>query len=118
MRLGVVAALIFMVLGLGVLYGSVTNEPLIDSEVEESMETMMSASKVVEEGDWGNWLTLVAAPFTYFDSLVSMAWKAFDNPLFTTGGWAIVPYFTISPFVIVLFFGLIILLIGIMQKQV
>ncbi len=118
MRLGTIAALIFIVMCLGLLYGSVTNQSLVDTEVEQSMERMMSATKVVEEGDWGNFLTLLAAPFYYFDSMVSLAWKAFNNPLFTTGGWAIVPYFTVSPFVIVLFFGLIILLIGVIQKQV
>lgn len=108
----------FVVLSLGLLFGSVTNEPLVDTETEENLESMMSATKVVQEGDWGNWLTLVAAPFTYFDAVVGMAWKAFNNPLFTAGGWAIVPYFTVTPLVIVLFFGLIVLLIGILQKNV
>lgn len=118
MRLGMIAAIVFIVLGLGLLYGSVTNEPLINTDVEEAMESSMSATKVVQEGDWGNFLTLLAAPFAYFDSLVSIAWTAFNNPLFTTGGWTIVPYFSISPIMMVFFFGLIILLIGIIQKQI
>jgi hypothetical protein len=82
------------------------------------MESMMTATKVVQEGDFGidSFVTMVGAGFTYFDSMVDIAWSAFNNPLFTTGGWAIVPYFTISPFMMVLFFGLIILLIGILSK--
>ena len=120
MRLGVIAALIFIVLSLGIFYGAVTNQSLVDEDLERSMESMMTATKVVQEGDFGvdNFLTLLSAPFIYFDSLVSIAWNAFDNPLFTTGGWTIVPYFSISPFMMVLFFGLIILLIGVIQKQV
>jgi len=117
MRSGVIAAMVFIVLSLGLFYGAVTNQSGIDPSVEESMETMMTATKVVQEGDWGNFLTLVSAPFMFFDSIVNIAWTAFNNPLFTTGGWTIVPYFTVSPLAIVLFLGLIILLIGILQKQ-
>lgn len=120
MRLGMIAALIFIVLATGVLYSSVTNQSVIAASVEQSTETMISATKVVQEGDFGpdNFLTLLAAPFAYFDSLVDIAWSAFNNPLFTAEtGWAIVPYFTITPFEMVLFLGLILLLIGIAQKQ-
>ena len=117
MRLGTIAALVFIVLGLGLLYGSVTNEPLIDAKVEKSLESMMVYDQVSEEGAWGNILKLPSMAATYFTSFITIAWHAFDNPLFTTGSWALVPYFTISPFVIVLFFGLIVLFVGILQKQ-
>lgn len=120
MRLGVVAALIFMVLGLGLLYGSYEGSSMIDSDMQHDLNNMQSAAKVVEEGDLGagDYLTLLAAPFTYFDSFVSMAWRAYNNPLWDSGAWTLVPYFTISPFIITLFFGLIILLIGILNKTV
>ncbi|KKM76562.1 hypothetical protein LCGC14_1378910 [marine sediment metagenome] len=117
MRLGVIAAVVFMVLSFGLLYGSVENRSLIDEDVQESLNTMQSATKVIEEGDWGNYITLLAAPFVYFDSIVTIAWKAFNNPLWDTGNWILVPYFTTSPLIIVLFFGLIILLVGILRKS-
>ena len=119
MRLGVIAAIVFIVLGFGMLFGGIENKPLIDSVTQDRLDTMMSANKVVQEGNFGvdSFVTLVSAPFTYFDSLVGIAWSAFDNPLFAAGGgWAIIPYFTITPIQIVLFFGLLILLIGILSK--
>ena len=124
MRLGMIAALIFIVLSFGVLFSVVTNESLINTEVEKAMKTMQSATKVIQEGELGpdQFLTLLAAPFLYFDSLITIAWAAFNNPVYTgdigSPGWTIVPYFTVSPFMMVLFLGFIILLIGVIQKQV
>lgn len=119
MRLGVIACLVFIALGFGLLFGAMENRPLIDEDVETSMETMMSASQIIEEGDWGNTLTLLAAPLDFFGSLIGVVWSAFNNPLFYAGGWwAIVPYFALSPLVIVCITGLIILLIGILSKSI
>ena len=121
MRLGVIAAMVFMVLCFGLLFGSIENRPLIDPTVQENMEIMMSVNKVTQQGSFGvgSVVTLVSAVGGYFDSLVQMAWAAFDNPLVQAGGyWAIIPYFGISPLMIVLFFGLIILLIGILSKAI
>jgi len=118
MRLGLVAAVVFMVLGMGLLYGAAENRPLIDSDVEQSMEVMQSATKVTQESGWGGFITLLAAPFRYFDSIVTMAWKTFDNSLWDSGQWVLVPYIFVSPVIIVLFLGFIMLLIGIFQKNV
>lgn len=118
MRIGVIAGIVILALGLGLLYGAWTGAPLIDSDVEESMETLQSATEVTEEGDWGNYISLLAAPFEYMGSIVSMAWKGFTSPIWNSGGWALVPYFTISPFIVVLIFGMILLFIGVLQKQV
>lgn len=129
MRLGVIAAVVFIVLCFSILYGTIDNESLMareggaDTTVQEDLNAMMDATKVVQESDWGNYMTLLAAPFVYFDSLVSMAWKSFaSNPFaseVTVGTpWTLIPYFTVSPLIVVLFFGLIILLIGILQKSV
>lgn len=120
MRLGVIAAIVFMVLSFGLLFGSIENRPLIDPAVQENMETMMTVNKVTQQGSFGvgSVVTLVSAVGGYFDSLVQIAWTAFNNPLVQAGGyWAIIPYFGISPLMIVLFFGLIILLIGILSKS-
>jgi len=119
MRLGVIAALVFIVLGFGLMFGSMGNRPLIDSSVQDSMNTMMNANKVLQQGSFGvdSAITLMSAPIDYFDAVVGMAWTAFNNPLFEAGGyWALIPYFGVAPLEIVLFFGLIILLIGIFSK--
>lgn len=124
MRLGTFSALIFIVLSFGVLFGSVEDHPVLNESVQNSMESTMAATKVVQEGDWGSFITVLQAPFSYFDSMVNIAWEAFNNPIFSVGsdddgtGWAFVPYFVISPLVMVFFFGLIILLIGMLQKQI
>ncbi len=132
MRLGIIAAIVFITLSLGVLYGTVSNQNMLlvasgvgteGTLIDEDLEAMMDATKVIQEGDWGNYITLLAAPFVYFDSVVSIAWKAFAYSPFTSDiaegtGWAMVPYFTVTPLVIVLFFGLIILLIGTFWKTI
>ena len=117
MRLGLIAAVVFIVLSMGLLIGAAENEPLIDAEMQEAMETMMGPTKVTEESAWGNFITLVSAPFRYFDSLMHIAHKAFNTSIWDTGQWALVPYFLLSPIIIVLVLGLIMLLIGILRKS-
>ena len=119
MRLGVVAAIVFIVLGFGILFGSMENRPLIDSTTQARLDVLMNAEKVSQEGGFGvdSIVTLVKAPFLYFDAMIGTARAAFDNPLFTAGGgWSIIPYFTVSPIMIVLIFGLVILLLGVLSK--
>lgn len=115
MRLGMLAALIFIVLALGFWFSSATNNSGISPNIQADMNTMMSATKVTQQSSWSNFITMVAAPFKYFDSIVDIAWSAFNTPIFNTGEWSIVPFFAISPFEIVLFFGLIILLLYLLR---
>jgi len=121
MRIGVIAAIVFMLLSCGILYGSVTNEALVNSRTESAMEQMMSAKDISQEGDFGagNYVKLVGATFSYFDAMVEdTAYQLFNNPLWTEGGWTIVPYYTFSPIVIVFIFGMILLFAAIIQKQI
>ncbi len=121
MRLGVIAALVFIVLSLGIWYSAVTNVALIDADTEAAMEQMSSAYVIAQEGEFGagNFITMVGSTFGYFGALIEdLTYQMFNNPLWVSGGWTLVPYFTLSPFVIVLIFGLILLMLGMLQKQV
>lgn len=121
MRLGVIAAIVFMLLATGLLYSSVTDESLVTSRTEAAMEEMMAAKDISEEGDFGvgNYLKLVGSTFDYFGAMIEdTVYQLFNNPLWVADGWTLVPYYTFSPIVIVFILGLIILLIGILQKSV
>ena len=121
MRLGMIAALIFIVLSLGIFYSAYTGDSSVDANTETALEELQAARLVAQEGDFGagSYVTVVAAQLGYFSALIEgLAYQAYNNPIWDSGGWTIVPYFTISPFVAVIVFGLIILLIGLIQKQI
>jgi hypothetical protein len=118
MRSGWIAGIIFLVVSMALISGSITNESLIDTELENNLESVETAVKSVEDIGWDTPFTAVRAAFDYFDSLISIVWGAFNTPLWDAGGWAFIPYFTVTPIVAVIVFGLIITMIAIIQKQI
>ena len=116
MRLGFIAGIIFLVIMMGLIFGSIQNESLINEDVEKNLEAISDVRLAIVDFGWTTPIELVQAGYMYFSSFFSIVWQAFNTP-FTEGGWALVTYILISPIVIPIVMMLIILIIGILQSQ-
>lgn len=115
MRIGLIAAIIFMVTVLGVMYGVVQNQSMVTEEVKEHLDATSDLQVEVQDIGWGSVLTLPVQTFNYFKSLMKVVWQVFNNP-FTEGGWTMVSYILLSPLIAVVVLGLVMMVIAIVQK--
>ncbi len=100
----------------GIIFGVGQNESLINSEVETNLESIQDIQLAIEDFGWTSPIELVKAGTTYFTSFFTILWQVFNNP-FTEGGWALIPYIFLSPYVIPIVLMLILLIIGILRSS-
>ena len=116
MRLGIIAGVVFLVIMMGLIFGVVQNESLINAEVERNLESVQDIQLAIEDFGWTSPIELVKAGSTYFTSLFTIVWQVFDTP-FTEGTWALIPYIFLSPFIIPIVLMLIMLFIAILRSN-
>ncbi|KKN45376.1 hypothetical protein LCGC14_0683620 [marine sediment metagenome] len=114
---GLIGAIVFIVIVLGIAYGAVPNASQVNTQLELDLEMMTNAQKAIQDIGWSNPWTAVTAPANYINSVLKVMWHIFDTP-FDTGMWALVPYIMMTPIMAVVFFGLIALFIGIIWKTI
>lgn len=116
MRLGYIAAAVFLVVVMGLIFGTVQNESLVTDALEEHLEAIGDVRLAIVDFGWTTPVELVQAGPKYFTSLFTIVWQVFNTP-FTEGNWALVPYTFITPFIIPIVLMMIIIIIGILQSQ-
>lgn len=116
MRTGLIAGVVFLVVVMGIIFGVVQNESLINSEVEQNLEAIQDVQLAIVDFGWTTPIELVQAGYEYFSSFFTIVWQVFNTP-FDEGAWVLIPYILLSPYVIPLVLMFIILIIGILQSQ-
>ncbi len=117
MRLGVIAGVVFLVIMMGLIFGVVQNESLLNQDVEKNLESIQDVQLAIEDFGWTTPIELVKAGGTYFTSLFLIMWQAFDTP-FVEDGWVLIPYVLISPYIIPIVLMLIMAIIAILRTNI
>lgn len=116
MRLGLVAALLFIVMSMSLLVGVAENRNIVDEDLKDDMNTLMNPLGPVFDTGWDRPLAFLSAPVEYFGAVIDIARRGFDVGIWQSGYWTLIPYFVLAPIVIVVIMGMILMMIALTQK--
>jgi len=126
MKLGIIAAVLFIVVGWALLLGTVEGtltgdgpgEALITEEMETHMERLNTLQASIEDVGIDSVIEIPMAVAGYFSSLVGLGWQMFNTPIWNEGYWILLKYLIVVPFFAVVVLGLVIVFAGILRRAI